>query len=85
MRSWLWAFFAFVAFVTNFFRKIEMGSKTFLLLAFEAMALSEAIAMHYYFISMFVHHRAHKGPRLEARPWLMAAFYNFKAAVSDFR
>ncbi len=34
--------------------------------------------------SMFVRHFGHKGPRLEARPWLMAAFYNFKAAVSDF-
>ena len=34
--------------------------------------------------SMFVNHFGHKGPRLEARPWLMAAFYNFKAAVSDF-
>ena len=26
--------------------------------------------------SMFVKHFEHKGPRLEARPWLMAAFYN---------
>ena len=26
--------------------------------------------------SMFVNHFGHKGPRLEARPWLMAAFYN---------
>ena len=34
--------------------------------------------------SMFVKYFEHKGPRLEARPWLMAAFYNFKAAVSAF-
>ena len=47
-------------------------------------SLSVAIAMHYNFISMLVNHREHKGPRLEARPWSMAAFYNFKAAVSDF-
>ena len=33
--------------------------------------------------SMFVKYFGHKGPRLEARPWLMAAFYEFKAAVSD--
>ena len=29
MRSQLWAFFAFVAFVTIFFRKIEMGREYF--------------------------------------------------------
>ena len=34
--------------------------------------------------SMLANHFGHKGPRLEARPWLMAAFYEFKAAVSDF-
>ena len=33
--------------------------------------------------SMFVKRFEHKGPRLEARPWSMAAFYYFKAAVSD--
>ena len=33
--------------------------------------------------SMFVKHRTHKGPRPEARPRSMAAFYYFKAAVSD--
>ena len=33
--------------------------------------------------SMFVNRRWHKGPRLEARPRSMAAFYEFKAAVSD--
>ena len=33
---------------------------------------------------MFINHFVHKGPRPEARPWLMAAFYYFKAAVSDF-
>ena len=43
-------------------------------------SLSEAIAMPY---SMFVNHFGHKGPRPEARPLSMAAFYNFKAAVSD--
>ena len=43
-------------------------------------SLSVAIAMLY---SMFVKYFVHKGPRPEARPWLMAAFYNFKAAVSD--
>ena len=43
-------------------------------------SLSVAIAMPY---SMFVNHFVHKGPRLEARPRLMAAFYKFKAAVSD--
>ena len=46
-------------------------------------SLSVAIAMHYNAIAMFVHHKAHKGPRLEARLWSMAAFYEFKAAVSD--
>ncbi len=34
--------------------------------------------------SMFVHHFGHKGPCLKARPLLMAVFYEFKAAVSDF-
>ena len=34
--------------------------------------------------SMFVHRREHKGPRPEARPRSMAAFYYFKAAVSCF-
>ena len=48
------------------------------------LSLSEAIAIHYNSTSMFVYHRAHKGPRLEARPRLMAAFYYFKAAVSYF-
>ncbi len=33
---------------------------------------------------MFANHFGHKGPRPEARPLLMAAFYKFKAAVSDF-
>ncbi len=33
---------------------------------------------------MFANHFGHKGPRPEARPLLMAAFYDFKAAVSDF-
>ena len=32
---------------------------------------------------MFVNRFWHKDPRLEARPWSMAAFYYFKAAVSD--
>ena len=32
---------------------------------------------------MFVNHFGHKGPRPIARPLLMAAFYEFKAAVSD--
>ena len=36
------------------------------------------------FYSMFVNHFVHKGPRPIARPLLMAAFYEFKAAVSDF-
>ena len=35
------------------------------------------------FYAMFVNYLGHKGPRPKARPWLMAAFYNFKAAVSD--
>ena len=35
------------------------------------------------FCSMCINHFRHKGPRLEARPWSMAAFYKFKAAVSD--
>ena len=34
--------------------------------------------------AMFVNHFGHKGPRPEVRPLLMAAFYEFKAAVSDF-
>ena len=34
-------------------------------------------------LAMFVNRFGHKGPRLEARPRLMAAFYEFKAAVSD--
>ena len=42
-------------------------------------SLSVAIAMPY---SMFVNRFGHKGPRPIARPWLMAAFYYFKAAVS---
>ena len=33
---------------------------------------------------MFANRFGHKGPRLEARTRLMAAFYDFKAAVSDF-
>ena len=33
---------------------------------------------------MFVNHFGHKGPRPIARPLLMAAFYELKAAVSDF-
>ena len=36
-------------------------------------SLSVAIAMRYNSISMFVYRREHKGPRLEARPLLMAA------------
>ena len=36
------------------------------------------------FYAMFVNYLGHKGPRPKARPWLMAAFYYFKAAVSDF-
>ena len=35
-------------------------------------------------LSMFIKHFWHKGPRLEARPQSMAAFYDFKAAVSAF-
>ena len=35
------------------------------------------------FYSMFVNHFVHKGPRPIARPLLMAAFYEFKAAVSN--
>ena len=33
--------------------------------------------------AMFINHFGHKGPRPIARPLLMAAFYEFKAAVSD--
>ena len=63
---------------------MERASRDFIMRQSRHLSsLSEAIAMHYNSISMFVYHRAHKGPRLEARPWSMAAFYNFKAAVSD--
>ena len=33
--------------------------------------------------AMFINHFGHKGPRPKARPLLMAAFYEFKAAVSN--
>ena len=36
------------------------------------------------FYAMFVNHFGHKGPRLEARPLLMAAFYELKGRCFRF-
>ena len=54
--------------VLSFVKGLRKNLKRFRLQLFVTMFMSDA---------MFINHFGHKGPRLEARPWLMAAFYKF--------